>query len=102
VLVEVLEAVWIGALIGVLLKLGSPHPNFSSWIVAALVGGLGAMGGLFVARLLGVNREQQSTTLAVAGGISAIAVVLYAMISSVVVRRLVRRSGRPSRPTIAF
>jgi hypothetical protein len=98
---EVLEAVWVGAMVGALLKLASPHRNFASWVFAALVGSLGGMLGLFIARLLGVNREAQATTLAVAGGIATIAVVLYAAISQIVVKRVARRTGRATRPTAA-
>jgi len=102
VLIEVFEAVWMGAMVGALLKLCSPHPNWVSWVVAALVGGAGAMLGLFVARLLGVNREYGATTLAVSGGIATIVMVLYAAISRAAIVRIARRTGRVSRPTLAF
>jgi hypothetical protein len=101
-MMEVLEAIWMGAMVGALLKLASPHPRWTSYIFAALVGGVGAVAGLFVARVLGVNREYQSRTLAVAGGIATITVVLYAAISQYAVRRYARRTGRTSRPTVAF
>ena len=99
---EVLEAVWMGAMVGALLKLASPHPNWVSWVVSALIGSAGAVAGLFVARVLGVNREFQGTTLAVSGGIATITVVLYAAISQFAVRRWGRRTGRATRPTLAF
>lgn len=98
-----LRAIWLGAVIGGILKLFSPHPNYASWIISSLVGGLGAMAGLFAARILGVPWENEGTTLAVAGGIAAITVVAYAWISDAAMRRLVRRVGRNvSRPPLAF
>ena len=101
-LYEVIAAVWIGAIVGAILKLASPHPRLGSWLIAALVGGVGGMCGLFVARMLGVSRELPTRTYAVAAVVAAIAVLIYAMISRVVVGRLNRARGRRSRPTIAF
>lgn len=93
----------MGAVIGGVLKLFSPHPNYASWIISSLVGGFGAMAGLFVSRLLGVPWEHEGTTLAVAGGIAAITVVAYAWISEAALKRLIRRVGRNvSRPPLAF
>ena len=89
-------------MIGVLLKLLSPHRSLVSWVFVALVGGAGGTAGLFVSRLIGVNREEQLLTLAVAGGLSAVVVMLYAVLSRVAVTRLSRRTGRMTRPTLAF
>jgi len=100
--VEVLRAVWVGAVVGAFLKVLSPHPNWQSSVLAALVGGFGATVGLFISRLLGVAREREVTTLAVAGGIAAIVVVIYAWISDIAVRRIARRAGRITRPPYAF
>jgi hypothetical protein len=102
VLFEVIYAVWIGALVGVVLKLASPHPNLGSWLVAGLVGGFGGMCGLYFARMLGVSRELQGHTLAIAGGVAAMAITIYAAVSRAVTRRTEKREGRPSRPSIAF
>lgn len=102
VLFDVISAVWVGAFVGVLMKVASPHENWVSWAFSALVGGLGAIVGLFVARYLGVSREDDLRTLAIAGGVAVMIMCGYVVVSRAAVRRLHRRSGRRTRPTIAF
>jgi hypothetical protein len=102
VLFDVISAVWVGAFLGALMKIASPHGNWVSWVFAALVGGFGAVVGLFAARLLGVSREDDFRTLAIAGAFAVIVMIGYAIISRAALRRLIRRTGRMTRPTIAF
>jgi hypothetical protein len=102
VLFDLVAAVWIGLLIGAALKMASPHANWVSWIMAALVGGLGAMIGLFGARMLGFSNEDDLHTRVVSAIFAVLAMAAYAAISKVAVRRMIRRTGRSTRPTIAF
>lgn len=101
-LYDVLSAVWVGAFLGALIKIASPHGNWVSWVFAALVGGLGAVVGLFAARLFGVSREDDFRTLMIAAVFAVIVMIAYAFVSRLALRRLIRRTGRPTRPTIAF
>ncbi len=98
VLFDVIAAVWVGAFVGALMKVASPHPNWVSWMVSALVGALGAVFGLFVARFVGVGREDNVRTLLVAGVLAIVTMCGYILVSRIVVRQL----DRTSRPTIAF
>lgn len=101
VLLDVAEVLWIGCFIGALIKLLSPHRNWVSWIVAALVGGMGAIGGMFLSRIVGIGREEAFRTRMVAAVCAVVATLAYAAVSRLLVRRLARR-GRQTRPTIAF
>jgi hypothetical protein len=93
-------AVWLGCILACLLKMGSPHRNPSSWLVAALVGGFGSVLGLFVARAIGISRDRTST-LAVAVAVSAGVTLLYAAASRLIYAAQAKR-GRETRPTIVF
>lgn len=105
VLFDVLSAVWVGAMLGALIKIASPHGNWVSWVFAALVGGFGAVVGLFVARLFGVSREDDFRTRVFAAVFAVVVMIAYALISRLVLRRMIRRTGRTgrlTRPTIVF
>ena len=102
VLFDVLSAIWVGAFVGVLFKLFSPHPRWSSWMIAALVGGFGGTVGMFGARMVGVSREEDARTLVIAAVFGALTMALYALISRALLRRLMRQSSRKTRPTVAF
>lgn len=104
---------WLGSIVGCALKLSSPHPRAVAFIFSALVGAFGGLVGLFVARMLGVARDD-SRTLAIVSMVSAAAwVLLYAFTSRAVhgwnrrhhrLRRDRTKPGhdRSTRPTIVF
>lgn len=101
-LFDVLFTIWVGAFVGVLFKLFSPHPRWSSWMIAALTGGFGATLGLFAARMVGVSREDNARTLMIAAALAALTMSSYALVSRALLRRLMRQTGRKTRPTVAF
>lgn len=97
---------WVGALVGAMLKMASPHRNPLSWIFAGAVGSLGGTVGVYVARYSGMT-PARPVAFYLAVALSACGVVLaYAAIS----RRLHRATGaatgceatRGTRPTIVF
>ncbi len=94
-------SVWIGSLVGCLLKLASPHKNPWSWVVAALVGGAGGIVGLYAARVAGFGTEDELPTLMIASAGSATLVLLWAA-SSRAAYRAKRSRRRSTRPTIVF
>ncbi len=98
----VISAIWIGALIACVLKLGSAHRSAASWIVACLVGSLGAMLGLFFARMLGFGQEHGTAALTAAGLCAAGLVILWAVISRVLWATRAQPVARATRPTIVF
>ncbi|GAC1547987.1 MAG: hypothetical protein NVS3B10_11680 [Polyangiales bacterium] len=97
----VIYALWIGSLVGVVLKLASPHRSMASWLFAALVGALGGIVGLFVGRMCGIAEHHR---LACYGGVTlaAVAMVVAWAAGSRALHRSQVRKGRPTRPTIVF
>ena len=94
-------ALWVGALVGTLLKLISPHRSASSWLFAGLVGALGGIAGLFVGRMAGLLERQWIASYLGVALCAAGVVMLWALVSRGIHRSRVRR-GRGTRPTIVF
>jgi nitrate/nitrite transporter NarK len=96
-------ALWVGALMGTLLKLTSPHRNVASWLFAGLVGALGGLGGLYFSRMFGLSEHQWVACFLGVALCAAGLVMLWALISRGVHRSRRRRGGtRGTRPTIVF
>lgn len=93
-------SVWLGSVVGCLLKLASPHKSPWSWVVAALVGGAGGIAGLYAARLAGFGTEDELPTLMIASAGGATLVLLWATVSRAAYRT--KRPRRRTRPTIVF
>ena len=99
-MLDVVWSLWIGALVGATLKLASPHQNALSWVLAALVGALGALVGVYVARIAGLPPAHRLAHHLAVGLCAAGVVVIYAVTSRALHRASRRR--RTTRPTIVF
>jgi uncharacterized membrane protein YeaQ/YmgE (transglycosylase-associated protein family) len=95
---RVIYALELGALVGWLMKLTSPHPNASSWLLAMLVGALGALPGLFLVRWYAIGESRPVVAYATYALCAGFAVIVYAIAS----RLWLRQPPGSDRPTIAF
>jgi predicted permease len=105
VVLTCIYAIWVGALVGTLLKLTSPHRNAASWLFAGLVGGLGGVGGLYFSRMFGLTERQWVACFLGVALCAAALVMLWALVSRGVLRSQQRRNAlrkRATRPTIVF
>ena len=97
-------ALWVGALMGTLLKLTSPHRNAASWLFAGLVGALGGIGGLYFARMFGLGEKQWVACFLGVALCACGLVMVWALVSGAVLRSQTKGSTqrRRTRPTIVF
>ena len=95
-------ALWVGALMGTLLKLTSPHRNPASWLFAGLVGALGGIAGLYVSRMFGLGERQWVACFLGVALCACGLVMLWALVSRGVLRSQKKRGARGTRPTIVF
>lgn len=96
----IVYAIWIGALVASVLKLASPHRSVVSWLLAALVGSLGGVVGLFAARMVGIDASRPLACHVAEALAAAGLVMVYALVSRAIYGRRLR--VRPTRPTIVF
>lgn len=97
----ILGAIFAGMVVAIIAKLGTAHRSPGAFVLAALVGGFGGVVGLFVARMIGVNREDETTTFVVCAVAGLLATLAYAAVSRLMLRSA-RSRGRHSRPSTAF
>ena len=91
----------VGAIVACSLKLTSPHRNPVSWFVAALVGALGGLSGMFAGRMVGISGLRSNGLLLCAAITAAGLTLLYALVSRAI-HRTDERAGRKTRHTLIF
>lgn len=101
-LTEVLLAVFAGAVVAIVAKLGTGHRSRGAFLFAGLVGGFGGLIGLFTTRMIGISRERERdpVVLTICAAFGLVITLIYAVLSRIARRRAVKRGE--SRPSIAF
>lgn len=97
---EVLLAIFAGASIAIMAKLGTGHRSRGAFVFAGLVGAFGGILGLFASRMVGVPRENEGRVWLFSAAFGLLATLVYAALSRIATRRSMRRGA--ARSSIAF